>query len=371
MEQRERVAKDKATLLLQEPPYMEIRRRGVRGDQLKENITLPLWKTTPNKEECVGLSLPLGEEYERKKHQLQQELRHDYRRYMVQKQCAGEPGVSFTHKLPPKMKDAATTTHHTGLGTKSCVCEGVCVCVCACECVCTPQSNAHHTGVPSAETEKPRSRQQQQRERAVDVRASDKKWRRQQGLFRGRLGDGLHDDSEEEEEWDPHQEPRWAFLSPHQDLRVQHGAPLQRSPYDDAYAFYSPHHGSAPPQLTEGPYLPSNKHKEVNTSDGGLGLGVCSSVKSRSSKDADIAYREALRQQIEERAVRKRVEREQRREQEAREKADFRTQQPWGRGGGGAPLRDITGNLITDLNQMHRLNEEAYINGSKLSRVSD
>ncbi|XP_076156183.1 centrosome and spindle pole-associated protein 1-like [Alosa pseudoharengus] len=100
MEQKERVAKDKASLLLQEPPYMEIRRRGVKFDELKENITLPSQKTTNNKEGCVRLSLPLGEEYERKKHQLQQELRQDYRRYM--KQCAEDSGVSSGLKLPPK-----------------------------------------------------------------------------------------------------------------------------------------------------------------------------------------------------------------------------------------------------------------------------
>lgn len=31
-----------------------------------------------------GLSLPLGEEYERKKHKLKEELRQDYRRYLSQ-----------------------------------------------------------------------------------------------------------------------------------------------------------------------------------------------------------------------------------------------------------------------------------------------
>ncbi|XP_046888620.1 centrosome and spindle pole-associated protein 1-like [Hypomesus transpacificus] len=35
---------------------------------------------------------------------------------------------------------------------------------------------------------------------------------------------------------------------------------------------------------------------------------------------------------------------------------------PWGRGGCGAPLRDTRGDLITDLKQMHRQNEEAWLN---------
>lgn len=34
-----------------------------------------------------GLSLPLGEEYERKKHKLKEELRQDYRRYLSQVKC--------------------------------------------------------------------------------------------------------------------------------------------------------------------------------------------------------------------------------------------------------------------------------------------
>lgn len=31
-----------------------------------------------------GLSLPLGEDYERKKHKLKEELRQDYRHYLTQ-----------------------------------------------------------------------------------------------------------------------------------------------------------------------------------------------------------------------------------------------------------------------------------------------
>lgn len=73
----------------------------------------------------------------------------------------------------------------------------------------------------------------------------------------------------------------------------------------------------------------------------------------------------------------------------------MKSHQPWGRGGGGAPLRDSTGNLIgivtrpfprhrtaplqlallnerfcppADLNQMHKLNEEAYSNPKQWRR---
>uniref|UniRef100_A0A3B5R9Z9 Centrosome and spindle pole associated protein 1a n=1 Tax=Xiphophorus maculatus TaxID=8083 RepID=A0A3B5R9Z9_XIPMA len=51
-ERKARVAEDKASLE-KDPPYMEMR-------------------------------LPLGAEYEKKKHRLQHELRMDYRRYMAQ-----------------------------------------------------------------------------------------------------------------------------------------------------------------------------------------------------------------------------------------------------------------------------------------------
>lgn len=39
-------------------------------------------------EESLGLSLPLGEEYEKKKQKLQEELRLDYRRFMSEVQHA-------------------------------------------------------------------------------------------------------------------------------------------------------------------------------------------------------------------------------------------------------------------------------------------
>lgn len=78
---------------------------------------------------------------------------------------------------------------------------------------------------------------------------------------------------------------------------------------------------------------------------------------------------------------------------EAQLEAEMKSHQPWGRGGGGAPLRDSTGNLIgmmcpfpdtarhcalmvlnerfcspADLNQMHKLNEEAYSNPKQWQR---
>lgn len=50
--------------------------------------------------------------------------------------------------------------------------------------------------------------------------------------------------------------------------------------------------------------------------------------------------------QIQEQQEQRRLERDERERHEARLEADMKKHQPWGRGGGGAPLRDSTGNLI-------------------------
>lgn len=50
--------------------------------------------------------------------------------------------------------------------------------------------------------------------------------------------------------------------------------------------------------------------------------------------------------QIQEQQERRLLEREEAERYEAQLEADMKNHQPWGRGGGGAPLRDSTGNLI-------------------------
>nr|XP_023701250.1 centrosome and spindle pole-associated protein 1-like isoform X2 [Paramormyrops kingsleyae] len=103
-EQRAKVAEDKASLE-QDPPYMEIRTRpqSERDSTGKENIPLaPGPRHSQSKEEGPGLSLPLGEEYERKKQRLQQELRLDYRRYMAQVKPAKMRGPSRASRTAPE-----------------------------------------------------------------------------------------------------------------------------------------------------------------------------------------------------------------------------------------------------------------------------
>ncbi|XP_034545980.1 centrosome and spindle pole associated protein 1-like isoform X2 [Notolabrus celidotus] len=95
---------------------------------------------------------------------------------------------------------------------------------------------------------------------------------------------------------------------------------------------------------------------------------VFHSEKSRPTRDRSLSYRDALKQQIQEQQERRRQEREEAERYEAQLEMDMKNHQPWGRGGGGAPLRDSTGNLIADLHQMHKHNEEAYSNPEQWQR---
>ena len=69
-------------------------------------------------------------------------------------------------------------------------------------------------------------------------------------------------------------------------------------------------------------------------------------------------YQAALQQQIREKAERKEREKRETAQREAREEAEAASYNPWGRGGGGAPMRDDAGNLATDLRHMRQDNEE-------------
>ncbi|XP_078117224.1 centrosome and spindle pole-associated protein 1-like isoform X4 [Sander vitreus] len=126
---------------------------------------------------------------------------------------------------------------------------------------------------------------------------------------------------------------------------------------------HSPHSQHSGSSIPEPPIQPSNEAAAVDSQ-----VRVFPSDRSRSTRDRILSYRESLKQQIQEQQEQRRLERDERERHEARLEADMKKHQPWGRGGGGAPLRDSTGNLIADLNQMHKLNEEAYINPEQWQR---
>ncbi|KAM9304205.1 centrosome and spindle pole-associated protein 1 isoform 5-T5 [Morus bassanus] len=155
-----------------------------------------------------------------------------------------------------------------------------------------------------------------------------------------------------------------------------------RTPYDDAYYFYGVRNPLDPslayygtgmmgmqptpnldPPLGQAPVEQSVSNiGQRNTGDRQRSIGVFSEEKTKPSKEATLSYQQELQQQIREREERRRREREEKERYEAKLEAEMRNYNPWGKGGGGAPLRDAKGNLITDLNMMHKQNEDAYHN---------
>ncbi|XP_054453960.1 centrosome and spindle pole associated protein 1-like isoform X3 [Anoplopoma fimbria] len=126
---------------------------------------------------------------------------------------------------------------------------------------------------------------------------------------------------------------------------------------------HSPHSQHSGSSFPEPPIMPSSEAATVDSH-----IRVFPSDRSRSSRERIVSYREALKQQIQQQQEQRRLDREEKERYEAQLEADMKNHQPWGRGGGGAPLRDSAGNLIADLNQMHKLNEEAYINPEQWQR---
>ncbi|KAE8279907.1 Centrosome and spindle pole associated protein 1 [Larimichthys crocea] len=84
--------------------------------------------------------------------------------------------------------------------------------------------------------------------------------------------------------------------------------------------------------------------------------------KSKQRRENALSYQEALRQQIKERQERKRREKEEKERYDAKIEAEMMAYNPWGRSGGGAPIKDQKGNVVNDLSEMHRINEESYRN---------
>ncbi|XP_068788672.1 centrosome and spindle pole-associated protein 1 isoform X4 [Struthio camelus] len=155
-----------------------------------------------------------------------------------------------------------------------------------------------------------------------------------------------------------------------------------RTPYDDAYYFYGArnpldpnlaYYGTAMMGMQPTPNLdvplsqaPAEQSvsntEQRNTADRQRSIGLFSEEKAKPSKEATLSYQQELQQQIREREERRRQEREEKERYEAKLEAEMKNYNPWGKGGGGAPLRDAKGNLITDLNMMHKQNEDAYHN---------
>lgn len=153
-----------------------------------------------------------------------------------------------------------------------------------------------------------------------------------------------------------------------------------RTPYDDVYYFYGARntldpglayygsgmmgvqpapaayvaapvsHHPAQPIVTHQPVQPIVSTVGQNelkiTSNRAINSGLFFEDKPKPSKQSFQSYQEALQQQIQERQERRKKEREEKEVYEAKLEAEMRNYNPWGKGGGGAPLRDDKGNLI-------------------------
>uniref|UniRef100_A0A8C6DTZ7 Centrosome and spindle pole associated protein 1 n=1 Tax=Moschus moschiferus TaxID=68415 RepID=A0A8C6DTZ7_MOSMO len=147
-----------------------------------------------------------------------------------------------------------------------------------------------------------------------------------------------------------------------------------RTPYDDMYYFYGArntldpglaYYGSgmmgvqpAPAAYVTAPVTHQPAQPIVSTigqnelkitSNRAINSGLLFEDKPKPSKQSLQSYQEALQQQIQERQERRKKEREEKEVYEAKLEAEMRSYNPWGKGGGGAPLRDDKGNLISHI----------------------
>ncbi|KAK0040374.1 centrosome and spindle pole associated protein 1, partial [Biomphalaria pfeifferi] len=78
--------------------------------------------------------------------------------------------------------------------------------------------------------------------------------------------------------------------------------------------------------------------------------------KKKGQRNAQAAYREELERQMMEKNIKKMKEKEEQERYDLKMEEEARTYDPFGKGGGGAPMRDQFGNVITDLRQIRNDN---------------
>ncbi|KAB5533184.1 hypothetical protein PHYPO_G00128900 [Pangasianodon hypophthalmus] len=165
-----------------------------------------------------------------------------------------------------------------------------------------------------------------------------------------------------------------AYSTPYDEAYYYYGA---RNPLDPNLTYYGPPAVQPSPNLPAGALTPvrqppagvfAQPAPQHGTYPSGIGTGAYPSDRQQHPKDQVLSYKDALKQQIEERQERRRREKEEKERYEAKLEAEMKAYEPWGRGGAGAPLRDDRGNLISDLKRMHRTNEEAYVNPESRNR---
>ncbi|XP_069456277.1 centrosome and spindle pole-associated protein 1 isoform X12 [Ovis canadensis] len=493
-ERKAKLARDKAELE-SEPPYMEM--KGKASEKLSENskilTSMAKENIPPNSQQTrgslgidYGLSLPLGEDYEQKKHKLKEELRQDYRRYLTQgitqakrkknflsasETDSSTLGVSLPigerlsakerlklernkeynqflrdkEESTEKFRQVEKSTEQKNLRSKKPVSQVKpdlpSQIQSSCENsegprkdVLTP-SEAYEELLNQRRLEEDRYRKLDDEIELRNNRRVIKKTDEEVGVsskthqrfdsktdipdrrFHRFNEDRAFDKQSYRPGYDPEvsedMDERFRYESDFDRrlLRVytkDRVAPLPpppmlpplaanyRTPYDDVYYFYGARntldpglayygsgmmgvqpapaayvaapvsHHPAQPIVTHQPVQPIVSTVGQNelkiTSNRAINSGLFFEDKPKPSKQSFQSYQEALQQQIQERQERRKKEREEKEVYEAKLEAEMRNYNPWGKGGGGAPLRDDKGNLITDLNRMHRQNIDAYHN---------
>ncbi|XP_048214667.1 centrosome and spindle pole-associated protein 1 isoform X7 [Perognathus longimembris pacificus] len=475
-DQKAKLARDKAELE-NDPPYMEMKRKP--SEKLAENskilVTMAKENIPPNSQQTkgslgidYGLSLPLGEDYERKKHKLKEELRQDYRRYLTQGITqakrkknfitSGETdpstlGVSLPigerlsakerlklernkeynqflrgkEESSEKIRQVEKSTESQRSKNPISQVKPVLPSQIQASCtnleahrrdVLTP-SEAYEELLNQRRLEEDRYRHQDDeielRNRRVIKTANEELGisntkhqrfankagvpeRRSRRFNEDRVFDKQYSRPDQDPAVSEEMDERFRFESDFDKrfLRVYDRiAPLPpppllpsmatnyRTPYDDPYYFYGARNTLDPSfayydsrmmgvqPVAYGPVTHQLAQPIVNTvgpnelkitNDRTMSSGLLFEDKPKPSKQSLQSYQEALQQQILEREERRKKEREEKEEYEAKLEAEMRMYNPWGKGGGGAPLKDAEGNLITDLNRMHRQNIDAYHN---------
>ncbi|XP_041523379.1 centrosome and spindle pole-associated protein 1 isoform X10 [Microtus oregoni] len=464
-EQKAKVARDRAQLE-RDPPYMEMKAKA--AEKLSENskllISMAKENIPPNSQQPkgslgldYGLSLPLGEDYERKKHKLKEELRQDYRRYLTQKNflSTGETdpstlGVSLPidERLSAKerLKLERNKEYNQFLRCKEESTEKVKQVekniepksqrdknpVSHSKSELPPQIQTSHTHseAPTYEELLNRIRREESRYRQLEdetelinrrllrqaneevgISGTNRSFASKAGGVPERRARRSNEERVPDRQLcrsdrDPHDgeemDERFRFESdfdrrllrvyPNERIVPLPPPPLlpplaanYRTPYDDAYYYYGARNTLDPsiayygPGMTGGQPAPHvsapvthqvaqpvvnivGQNEQKTLSDRLMNSALIFEDKPKPSKQSLQSYQEALQEQIREREERRKKERLEKEEYEAKLEAEMRIYNPWGKGGGGAPLRDAKGNLITDLNRMHKQNIDAYHN---------
>ncbi|XP_051543103.1 LOW QUALITY PROTEIN: centrosome and spindle pole-associated protein 1-like [Myxocyprinus asiaticus] len=159
-----------------------------------------------------------------------------------------------------------------------------------------------------------------------------------------------------------------SYQTPHDNAYYYYGA---RNPLDPNLAYYGPTVGqqSHIPPGAHWPILqPSSGGLTQTSSQAGIthsGPAFITPERLQQPQGSALIYQEALKQQIRERQERRHREKVENKLYDAKIEVEMKAHEPWGRAGGGAPLRDDQGNLISDLKRMHKRNMEAYDSGGR------